>query len=340
MAFATIRQEKVKGNESFNSRNSHNNRKIITKNIDTNLTHKNIIIQDIKYKNFDEFCEIKKSEIKNHNEKFGTKNRWLRKTLNKKNGNMELSSLSQEFVISSSPDFLSEKESIEYLKKADLFLRKWFPDCEVLQSVIHLDETTPHLHFHISYFDQNNKKFIQKTMSQVGLTDINKIRNAFQEEVASGFGLQKQDGSVVSKEKHTNKASLEIMSLKKELSEAREAILEQTEVNRMLKQDITVLEQSMDVLEAKNRANFGMNVNIKKELSEVIGELNSTRIALHKARSANEPGVKDILNGINRKDTVSLEDYNQLARKYDALRNQNKQKVTSSENHRSISKQR
>ena len=269
MAFATIRQEKVKGSESFNSRTSHNNRTIITSNINKSLTKNNIMIQETIYKNYDDFVNKKRQEIQEHNLEFGTKNRFIRKTLNKKTNEMELGAMSQEFIISSSPDFFkTEEENIQYLKNADKFLREWFPNCEVLQSTIHLDETTPHLHFHISYFDEVNKKFIQKEMSKKGLTDINKIREAFQTTVASPIGLNKQDGSVVNKEEHQNKASLEIAKLKKELSEARKTILKQKERISKLEEEKSLLEQNIIALEYKNNSHLGMNPAIQKELTK------------------------------------------------------------------------
>jgi len=250
MSFATIRLEKVVGSESFDSRSSHNNRKIITANINKKFIHKNIHIQDIKYKNFDDFVETKRTQIKNHNEKFKTKNRMIRKVLNKKTGKKDYKGMSQEFVISSSPDFLSEKENIEYLKKADEFLRNHFPECEVLQSVIHLDEKTPHLHFHISYFDKYQNKFIQDKLIKEERTDINKIRDLFQEEVAKPFGLKKQDGTVV--KNHNAKASLEIMELKKEVKELedelklfKEKLKGSLGFNNTLKTHITSLESKL-----------------------------------------------------------------------------------------------
>ena len=303
MGFAIIRQEKVKGAESFNSRTSHNNRTIITSNINKSLTKNNIMIQENIYKNYDDFVNKKRKEIQEHNLEFGTKNRFIRKTLNKKNKTMEFGAMSQEFIISSSKDFFkTEEENIQYLKNADKFLRKWFPNCEVLQSSIHLDETTPHLHFHISYFDKENKKFIQKEMSKKGLTDINKIREAFQTDIASPIGLQKQNGSVVNADEHQNKASLEIAQLKKELSEARKTILMQKERISKLEEEKSLLEQDMIVLEHKNNSNLGMNPTIKKELTKTKSELLKYQNTLEAiVDSVGTDNTEDLINKIEEK---------------------------------------
>ena len=214
MGFAIIRQEKIKGAKSFNGRVQHNDRTFFSPNIVRENTHKNITLQKSKYENYDDFVAQKKEELRLSNVKNGTKNRFPRRVKN------EDASLSQEFVISSSNEALTEQENIEYLKEANQFLKDWFKGCEVIQSEIHLDETTPHLHFVVSYFSEDRKKFIQKELSQNGSTDINQIREAFQKKVGDKYGLKKQDGTIVKPDKHTAKASLEVAKLKKKLSEA------------------------------------------------------------------------------------------------------------------------
>jgi hypothetical protein len=251
--YAIIRQEKIKSADSFNGRLHHNQRDYFSKNINRELTHKNITLTQSSYKNLDEFAELKKKEIQEHNKEFGTKNRMVRQVLNKKTGQKEYQALSQEFVITHSHKAMSEEESIEYLKRADKFLREWFGNCEVIQSVIHLDEKTPHLHFIVSYFDKEEKRFKQKELSKAGKTDINIIREAFQEEVAKGYGLLKQDGSVVVE--HERKADIEKAELKEwkkeleaELEEANEALYIETSKSIELERQVQKLKNELKKL--------------------------------------------------------------------------------------------
>lgn len=218
--FAIMRHVKVKSADQHNALYAHNFREIFTKNIDQKRTHKNIVLTPIKYRNFDDFVQTKKTEIREGNKKRDDgekKSRFPRTVVNKKTKEKELLALSQEFVFTHSPGALSEDQSILYLKDADQFIRNWFEGrCEVLSSLIHLDEKTPHVHVHVAYYDEGDCRFIQKELSNKGLTDVNQIREAFQNEVAAKYGLVKQDGSVVAKGKHQDKASLEVSRLKEQ----------------------------------------------------------------------------------------------------------------------------
>ena len=120
MGFAIIRQEKIKGAKSFNSRTEHNDRTFLTPNIQKKLTHKNITLFKNQYKNYDDFVATKKEELRLNNLAAGTKNRFPRKLKN------EDAALNQEFVISSSNKSLGELENIEYLKDAHDFLIRAF----------------------------------------------------------------------------------------------------------------------------------------------------------------------------------------------------------------------
>ena len=222
-----IRQEKIKSEEHFNGLVAHNKREYFSSNIDKSRTHKNITLTPCRYANFSDFVECKKNDIREHNKKHKTKNRMLRKLKNKKTGEREYPSMAQEFIFTHSSGAMSEIESIKYLKLADKFLREWFGDCEVISSIIHLDETTPHLHFDVSYFDTSLGKFRQAELQKEGKTDINNIRKAWQKYLRdTEFRyLAMQDGSVVGDRPHERKASLQVVQLRKELQE-KDVLLE------------------------------------------------------------------------------------------------------------------
>jgi hypothetical protein len=226
MSFAIIRQQKIKGEEHFNGLAAHNKREYHSKNIVKERSHKNITLSPFIYRNFKEFVASKKKMIFEGNKKNGTKNRMLRSLKNKKSGERELPSMAQEFIFTHSPKALSESESIAYLRLADKFLREWFDGLEVLGSVIHLDETTPHLHFEVTYFDLNKAKFCQSELQDRGKTDIKAIREAWNEYlIGTEFeSLKMQDGSVVSAREHESKASLVVAELKKQISELKSSL--------------------------------------------------------------------------------------------------------------------
>jgi hypothetical protein len=223
--YAIIRQMKIKNSGDFNGSQRHNLRIFNSKNIDQTRSHKNIFLQNSIYPDYDEFVKSKRDEIRKKNFENGTKNRMVRKTKNKKTGEMEFLSMVQEFIFTHSPGAMSENESIEFLKMADKFLKSWFgEEIEVISSVIHLDEATPHLHFTISYFDKNRGKFCQSELQKQGKTDISNIRSAWQKHLSNTrfSGLQEQDGSVKKGENHNPKASAEAKMLRERIGELEE----------------------------------------------------------------------------------------------------------------------
>lgn len=229
--FAIITHIKIKGAEAHNGVLAEADRSISGNNVDKSRTHKNITIIENPYENYDDFVQVKQAEIaeanmldiiwnkQNQNDQKKSR-RFPRKTTNKKTKNIEESALSQQIVFTHSPGIMSEDDSIKYLKLADKFIRNWFQDNEVISSVIHLDETTPHLHVDIAYFDKNDKRFNQKILFESGKTDFDAIRDAFQKEVADRFGMIAQDGSVVDKGKHEQRADLNRAADKEALKNA------------------------------------------------------------------------------------------------------------------------
>jgi len=218
MGYAIISQMKIKSKKAWNGITAHNSRTVTSKNINTKLTHKNITLIPNQYQNQDDFIEKKRTQIREHNKKHGTKNRMLRKVKNKVSGEKEYQSLMQELVFTHSPGEMTEEESVEFLKMALEFIKEFYPDCEIIYAELHLDETTPHLHIGVSYFNQNLCKFEQQAMQKRGMTDINVIRDAWQNKLKdTKFDkLKRQDGKVVAKQEHQAKANLEIARLKKE----------------------------------------------------------------------------------------------------------------------------
>ncbi len=251
--FAIIRHIKIKGAEAFNGISAEADRTISGKNVDKSRTSKNIVIQKSKYANFDDFVNTKKSEIALANKatkQWNIENpsdkqklrRFPRMTENRKTKEKELLSLNQQFVFTYSNGALSEEQGVEMLKRSDQFIRNWFLKNEIISSNLHLDETTPHIHVDVAYYDKHEKRFNQKELSAQGKTDIDAIRNAFQREVADEFGLIKQDGSVVA-EHDGGKADIGKGQLKAENKKLKEQIVQK---NKHLKSTINELRQKLD----------------------------------------------------------------------------------------------
>ena len=291
--YAIIRFQKIKNADQHNAIAPHNFREFSGENIDRSRTGKNIIITPPRYINFDAFVNAKREGIRQGNlqRKPGErKARFPRQVTNKKTKEKEFPALSQEFVFTHSPGAMSEVESIEYLRRADQFIRNWFQDCEVLSSVIHLDETTPHLQIHISYFDQNEKRFVQKALSQAGLTDIDAIRNAFQKEVAEDYDLIKQDGQVVGKQYDGSKASIKIGRLKEKLKRAttpeaaaevrlrngktiREVYQEQAKIIKALRLELKEAKKRSDELLSENKRLLEEKVSLSIAIDEKTAQI-------------------------------------------------------------------
>lgn len=269
--YAIISLLKLRGADAHNGVLSEADRSISGNNVDKSRTHKNIILTENLYKNYDHFIEVKQAEIdeanipdkiwnkENPNKKIKLR-RFPRKLKNKKTKKNELPALSQQIVITHSPGIMSESDSIIYLKCAYDFIQEWFSDNEVISSIIHLDETTPHLHIDIAFFDKNDKRFNQRILSKTGKTNYRKIRAAFQKEVAEGFGLIAQDGSVVKKGTHEQRADLNraadkerLANTKKELSKAKnEVFLIKKEKDLVIKKLQEEEKQSKKLLNEKD----------------------------------------------------------------------------------------
>jgi len=255
--YATISQGKISNLQGTLIHNQRKRKKL--NNVDYSRTNENITIVNFGYKNQNDFLEKKKFQIREYNLKKGSKHRMIQKN----------KSFCQELIFSHSHNALSKSQSIEYCKLAHQFIKDRFKDNEILNSVIHLDEKTPHIHIVVSYFDITNCKFNQKDLMKKKLTDIDKIRDDFDKYIKPFFPtLKKQDGSVVTN--HNKKASLEIDKLKKE--------------NKLLKDEINDLKKQIDDLKNGNKIDLDLDDLIKeseKNLNETKKITTRTRKRRH-----------------------------------------------------------
>ena len=173
--FITISSKKISNSEQFENISHEMNRRLEymdakeRKNIDPSKSHLNKKLLENKYKSYQEFLDIKKQEIKRENETNGTKYRMITKD----------AASQYNFIIQASKEALTFKQHQEFLCECAYTLHEYFKDNEIIEAHIHNDETTPHLHFCLSFFNKKRKKFNQKELLEEEKTKIDSIFQGF-----------------------------------------------------------------------------------------------------------------------------------------------------------------
>lgn len=275
--YAIIRQEKRSEPSEVNGIWAENIRSILGNNVDESRSHLNITLTPLSFENHDHFYKTRQEQIRianRHRLANESKSRMPQRKRDKKTGDLKHSAMMQEFVFTHSNGALTLEESIRYCRLAHEFIKKWFDQCNVISSIIHLDETTPHIHIWTDYYDKFDNRFFQSDLQDMEKTDINKIRNAWQKKlVEEGFDLLKQDGSVVGEKHDGSKADKNKGDLKKQIVELKKIIKTLTEVNVFQQNENSVLNKELDVTKKERD-------NLKKEKSTLIisGKEKDTRI--------------------------------------------------------------
>ena len=184
--FITISSKKISNSEQFENISHEMNRRLEymdakeRKNIDPSKSHLNKKLLENKYKSYQEFLDIKKQEIKRENETNGTKYRMITKD----------AASQYNFIIQASKEALTFKQHQEFLCECAYTLHEYFKDNEIIEAHIHNDETTPHMHFCLSFFNKKRKKFNQKELLEEEKTKIDSIFQAL-EPTYKKYNLQK-----------------------------------------------------------------------------------------------------------------------------------------------------
>ena len=171
--------KKIKDGEAFkNIIAGHNFRLRNYKNrgnINTNKTKNNIILSPLKFKTEKQLLDYAKQHLKEGKRQV------------KRNNAKAFTIVVDSSVIKG----WGEQDYVEYLKEADKFFKDRFKNLTCLGSIIHMDESKPHLHISFSYFSPKEGAWIQKKLNQQGLTNFNNIYKDFEKEVGKKFGLRK-----------------------------------------------------------------------------------------------------------------------------------------------------
>jgi len=195
--------QKIKTKEEYENIRKHNFRQIEKENINKDLSHKNIILYDNNL-TYEQLKEENQKEIQENNKKYKTKYRNIRKD----------AAIGQSLVVQATRESLKEEEHIQFLKEVNERLQDYFKDFKIIDSVIHLDETTPHLHFRFCYFDKNKHKYNQKdTQEHCHLDNIEKVL----EPVLRKYNINKREKleeKIRKMEKEDQEIAKQIMKIK------------------------------------------------------------------------------------------------------------------------------
>lgn len=252
---------------------NHNNREFITKNVDINFSSENITYKKESLTDAYKFCFEK--AIQDYNNKQTRKDRlidgtngYMNKLKNSKNGEK----LFYECIvqIGNKFDMFNGIESIETREKYKNILNDYMKDFEernpnlyVFNAVLHMDETTPHLHIDYIPIAKNYKKGLEvrnsltKALEEQGiLSNKTKYNNS-----SINWSIQEKDFL----EKILNKYNLTRAEEKgykrKHLSlEQYKAVMEQSE--KLLNSNKN--EKLNNILKNVRRSNFNKNYAIIK----------------------------------------------------------------------------
>lgn len=180
--YITLSVSKYHTESAFLNLNLHDERKNTQnrKNIDSTKTFLNSTLLHNPYASQQSFLKHKAQEIKEANTQNKTKHRMIR----------EGSSTFFSLIVQATNQALSFEEHQAFLKECYECIKKHFKEQELLQVTVHNDETTPHLHFKIAFFNHEKKKFNQKDLL---LSKHDRLETLFQvlEPIATKYHLQK-----------------------------------------------------------------------------------------------------------------------------------------------------
>ena len=273
--------KKIKTQAQFNNwLLGHNERKykLQRENVNPERTENNIILQALKYRSAADFLEQKKQEIKKINEVNKKKRAELVKKLvaegmdkkeaqklarekfPKRRAPSDKQAIGFALVIDCSVmDGWTEENYINYLQEALKYIKERFKDIELLNAVIHLDESKPHLHVAFAYWSPEEKRFVEKKLFDKGISDLNALLSDFEAQVGKKFGLVRGTGKEINK------------PLKKELAKYQKTI--ETRKFLFFKEQHKVVEskdavKAIKELDNKHKKAIYENENLEQQLTE------------------------------------------------------------------------
>lgn len=157
MKQATVSFVKGKGNVN------HNNRKFLTDNIDKDRVKDNIIYIQKNLREF--YKEIFQNEVDQYNLKQKRADRKIDSYYDKISKSKQENLFYEVVVQVGDKDFIDKSSAIEVLNDYMIDFEKRNPTLKVFNSVMHLDEETPHLHIDFVPVAEGYKKGLSKRNS-------------------------------------------------------------------------------------------------------------------------------------------------------------------------------
>ena len=162
--------------------------------------HKNVLGHNLRHRHYKERQNIDTALSDKNVVLTGTNQTWQEymdecNEKAKKSGGRKLRTGSADFfsiiVDCSVVEGWKEENYTQYLDEAEKWLRERFRGQKILASVIHLDEKKPHLHFTVSYFNEERGRWSQKWLAQEKKTDLNAILDDFERDIGAKYGLER-----------------------------------------------------------------------------------------------------------------------------------------------------
>lgn len=150
-------------------------------------------------KEIDVSLSQKNYDLINGNNEFNFKTdveKYINETKSTKPKTRKDATLVSEWVISASKDFFegrSEDETKEYFQSAVDWFKEEYGENNIKYGIVHVDETTPHMHLGVVPFDKDHKLSAKRVFNKQGLRKVQEELPKFLQ--ANGFDVERGEKS-------------------------------------------------------------------------------------------------------------------------------------------------
>lgn len=150
-------------------------------------------------KEIDVSLSQKNYDLINGNDEFNFKTdveKYINETKSTKPKTRKDATLVSEWVISASKDFFegrSEDETKEYFQSAVDWFKEEYGENNIKYGIVHVDETTPHMHLGVVPFDKDHKLSAKRVFNKQGLRKVQEELPKFLQ--ANGFDVERGEKS-------------------------------------------------------------------------------------------------------------------------------------------------
>ena len=151
-------------------------------------------------------------------------------------------------VISSDREFfsqLSSEQQREFFQRSYDFMAARYGTENILSAVVHMDETTPHMHLYLMPITQDNRLCCKEIFDKRGLAALH---DEFYREVGKAYGLERGEGADKGKRRE-HFDTQEFKSYTAAIEKQRERLVEARQTLSEVQGGVDALQQSKDGLE-------------------------------------------------------------------------------------------